>query len=258
MSASFFESEAMEFSDILGFVSEAELKGTVDGPRVQFNFLRNFTIEGVEPFLKYHSISSGLVPSVAFGDYDVVRQEIMDPDSHFNSTLPDLVIMALHIENYIPNWWENSWNSTDIMDDLSAMFLDASRRTASLIAVNTFVPPYYADYGISRSRSSHSSYDQILLLNQLIREFVQSNTSRFVLVDWERMVRLLGENESMDYRFWYMSKSPFKNKFLNHYAYELVKIARALKGKAKKCVVLDCDNTLWGGLLAKMVCRVLS
>jgi FkbH-like protein len=72
-----------------------------------------------------------------------------------------------------------------------------------------------------------------------------------VLVDWERFVRLLGEDGSMDYRFWYMSKAPFKKDFLDLYARELVKIARALKGKSKKCLILDCDNTLWGGVIGE-------
>jgi FkbH-like protein len=85
----------------------------------------------------------------------------------------------------------------------------------------------------------------------LIREYVLSNPARFVFIDWERFVRLLGENESMDYRFWYMSKAPFKKAFLELYARELVKIARALKGKTKKCLILDCDNTLWGGVIGE-------
>jgi FkbH-like protein len=55
----------------------------------------------------------------------------------------------------------------------------------------------------------------------------------------------------MDYRFWYMSKAPFKQSFLNLYALEVFKIVRALKGKIKKCLLLDCDNTLWGGVVGE-------
>ncbi len=117
--------------------------------------------------------------------------------------------------------------------------------------MNTFVPPYYSDFGISSAKDLSSHHNEVLQLNQLIREYVLSNSARFVLVDWERFVRLLGAGESMDYRFWYMSKAPFKKAFLDLYALELVKMARALKGKSKKCLILDCDNTLWGGVIGE-------
>jgi FkbH-like protein len=48
-----------------------------------------------------------------------------------------------------------------------------------------------------------------------------------------------------------MSRAPFKKDFLAQYAWEIVRAGRALKGKAKKCVVLDCDNTLWGGVVGE-------
>ena len=61
----------------------------------------------------------------------------------------------------------------------------------------------------------------------------------------------MGEENSIDYRFWYSSKAPFKNAFLDLYSREITKIVRALKGKSKKCVILDCDNTLWGGVVGE-------
>ena len=134
---------------------------------------------------------------------------------------------------------------------LAGLFADIAQNTDALIAVNTFVPPFYSDFGITTVKDLSSHHNEVLRLNQLIREYVLSSPARFVLADWERFVRLVGANESMDYRFWYMSKAPFKKGFLDLYALELVKVARALKGKSKKCLILDCDNTLWGGVIGE-------
>lgn len=238
-------------SDILEVINSAELSGESSGISVAFNFLRNFTIEGIEPFIQYHCLSAGLKPKITFGNYDMVHQEVLDKSSHLYSSSPEIIALALYLDTYLPDGWRAGWRAADVMNSLTGLFADIAQNTDAIIAVNTFVPPFYSDFGISSAKDLSSRHNEVLQLNQLIREHVLSNPARFVLVDWERFVRLLGENESMDYRFWYMSKSPLKKGFLDLYALELVKIAKALKGKSKKCLILDCDNTLWGGIIGE-------
>ncbi len=243
--------DTYEIVDVLDAVHKINASDNFNGFPVQINFLRNFTVEGIEPFLEYHSLSGGLQPSITFGNYDMIRQEIMDSTSHLFHDSPDLVVLAIYFDIYLPDWWKVEWSSDDVMRDLVSIYVELSKKTDAIIALNTFIPSFYPEYGIAGEAERHSSYDETLKLNQLIRKFVSTNSRQFVLIDWERMVRILGENDSMDYRFWYMSKLPFKSKFLSYYAYELTKITRALKGKTKKCLVLDCDNTLWGGIVGE-------
>ena len=238
-------------SDMLKVINSAESSGDSTGTPVAFNFLRNFTIEGIEPFIRYHCLFSGLKPKITFGNYDMAHQEVLDKDSHLYRSPPDIIAAALYLDTYIPDGWRAAWRADEVMIGLSGLFADIAQNTDAIIVVNTFVPPFYSDFGITTVTGSSSHHNEVLQLNQLIRGHVGSNPARFVLADWERFVRLLGANETMDYRFWYMSKAPFKKDFLHLYALELVKAARALKGKAKKCLILDCDNTLWGGVVAE-------
>lgn len=243
--------KTISLSAALSELSAADGAQKEPGIPVRINFLRNFTVEGIEPFLKYHCLKSGLTPTVTFGNYDMMRQEVLDRGSHLYSSSPDLVVAALHLETYLPQGDTTAWSAPEVMQDLEGFFSDLAGNTDAVIAVNTFVPPFYSDYGITSTNQLPVHYHEVLRLNQLIREYVRDHASRLILVDWERLVRILGEDESMDYRFWYMSKAPFKKGFLDLYARELIKGARALKGKAKKCLVLDCDNTLWGGVVGE-------
>jgi len=238
-------------SGIMEYINAAEQSAAVSGIPVRFSFLRNFTVEGIEPYLKYHCLTSGLGADIVFGNYDMVRQEILDKSSHLYASTPDIIVAALYLETFMPDRGLTPWDVAAVMADLAGLYADLAGNTDALIAVNTFIPPFHSDLGIASSAELPNRYLDVLRLNQLIRDFVRSNPARFVLVDWERLVRLLGEDESIDYRFWYMSKAPFKKNFLDLYALELVKISRALKGKSKKCLVLDCDNTLWGGVIGE-------
>ena len=242
--------KAPSLSEVLAFVNAAA-PPALQGAEVRVSFLRNFTIEGIEPFLKYHLLKSGLSLSGTFGNYDMMRQELLDPGSHIYTHSPDVIVAALHLESYLPDAGDGGWVAARVMEELAPLFEQIARLSPALIAVNTFISPFYADFGIASVADRHSRYDEVLELNRLVRAFVAARPSRFVLMDWERMARLLGEEESMDYRFWFMSKAPFKKGFLNLYALELAKVARALKGKGKKCLVLDCDNTLWGGVVGE-------
>lgn len=241
----------LSLSGIMDFINSTEMLESNTRIPVQINFLRNFTLEGIEPFLKYHCLTSGIQPDIVFGNYDTIQQEILDTKSHLYTKSPDILVVALYLETYLQNTFVSDWSAGEVMNSLNTLYSDLAQRTSSTIAINTFVPPFYNDYGIINNVNLSDKYNEVVLLNQLLKEFVRCNSSRFILMDWERFVRLLGQEASMDYRFWYMSKAPFKNGFFDLYSLELVKIARSLKGKSKKCLVLDCDNTLWGGIIGE-------
>jgi HAD superfamily phosphatase (TIGR01681 family) len=64
-------------------------------------------------------------------------------------------------------------------------------------------------------------------------------------------VARLGLSHFYDSRYWHIGRAPFTRQALREIAIEDFKFIRALKGKAKKCLVLDCDNTLWGGIVGE-------
>jgi FkbH-like protein len=238
-------------AEIIDYVNSFDLSNYNTHSSLKINFLRNFTIEGIEPYLKYRSLESGFNPIVIFGNYDSIQQEVLDSSSHLHVTSPDIIVIALHIETYLADYWHSEWSASEVMADLNELFNNTAQKTNAIIAVNTFIAPFYSNLGIANNSELTSRFHETEKLNNLVRDFVRSKPSRFVLMDWERFIRQLGEAESIDYRFWYMSKAPFKKKFLDLYAQEINKVTCALKGKFKKCLVLDCDNTLWGGIIGE-------
>jgi FkbH-like protein len=218
---------------------------------VNINFLRNFTVEGIEPYLKYYLFMSDIRPKITFGNYDTVRQDVLDESSHLHASSPDIAILSLILEQLDPECINNGWSAEKVKNEIPELFNLTASRTNALIAVNTFVPPFYSKSGIASSSALSDQGEQIAGLNKLIKDYVKKHSNQFFLIDWERLVRVLGEDKSIDYRYWYMSRSRFKKDFLKLYANEIAKIIKALKGHTKKCLVLDCDNTLWGGVVGE-------
>lgn len=237
-------------TDIISQVREFENTDYYE-QSIKIYFLRNFTIEMIEPYLKFNLYSNGIKPEVIFGEYDVINQELLDPHSNLHKVNSEIIILAMFIDNFVPELLSSKDELIDFVSDLDEQFELLLVNTDSLIIINTFIPSMYSEWGIANPSHVLKSDYIVSKINQHIREYVSNHSDRLFLVDWERLIRILGEENSIDYRFWYSSRAPFKNAFLDLYSREITKIVRALKGKSKKCVILDCDNTLWGGVVGE-------
>ncbi|MFQ6023271.1 MAG: HAD-IIIC family phosphatase [Acidiferrobacterales bacterium] len=214
------------------------------------HFLRNYTIELIEPFLKYYLYKEEIKPFIVFGGYNTFRQELLDEDSHVHQK-PDLIVLSLMLDQLDPSYGTRTWTAEKTKEHVQELFELVAANSESTVAVNTFIPPFYREQGITMMPTLPDFERGVCDLNLQIRKFVANNSSKFFLMDWERFLRILGEENSIDYRYWYLSKAPFKKHFLNLYAREITRLVRAMKGKGKKCLVLDCDNTLWGGVIGE-------
>ena len=73
-------------------------------------------------------------------------------------------------------------------------------------------------------------------------------TGAYVL-DVEQMARQVGTDAWFDPVGWHAQKQPFAASFNALYADRLGSLLGAIRGKARKCLVLDLDNTCWGGAI---------
>ena len=85
-------------------------------------------------------------------------------------------------------------------------------------------------------------------LNGYLETVKSKNTH---LIDTELISAKIGIDKSKDLRKFYTSKSLYSNEFYISYVKEILPVFLSIKGKSKKVLVLDCDNTLWGGILGE-------
>lgn len=60
-----------------------------------------------------------------------------------------------------------------------------------------------------------------------------------------------GSKNAHDVRKWYLYKQPYTEEFWQNISEQCSRIIAAQKTAAKKCIVLDCDGTLWGGIIGE-------
>ena len=106
-------SPTSDLPTLLATVDEAAESARLLDQEIRVNFLRNFSIETIEPFLQYHLYESKINPKVTFGNFDNVDQEILDPQSHLYRDEPEIVVLSLQPDKLVPEPTQLDWKLED-------------------------------------------------------------------------------------------------------------------------------------------------
>lgn len=212
--------------------------------------LKNHTLDNIQWFLKGLCYLDQIDISCQQGNYDSIMQEILDTESSLRRNNYDVIVLSLMLENLIADFNINKFSVKDVIKIIKKMVDSLIMNSPAVIICNTFLLPLDNSDGLFSYKNRDSLESKIYEINTWLRKLCQ-NKDRIYLVDWNQIEQRIGTEHSRDYRLWYVAKSLLKNMFLKDYAFEVTKIIKLLRGKSKKCIVLDCDNTLWGGIIGE-------
>lgn len=241
----FFLSRLRRKAESLDFfppVAQRELRIAILGGYSLFPFH-----EIVEHFLAM----AGYCSKVFIGDYDNDSAEILDENSLLYTHQPKFIILLPKLR---------SLGSFSIMDRPSTVrnFAEAEvdlllqrcriahERSSAEIVLGNFILPSAIDPGMIRSKRMGSAWTYLKYINLELGlrspEYVQ-------ICDLEFLSARCGTQNVSDDRAWYETKQPFSLQFIPDVAREVLTIISAYHAPHKKVLVLDLDNTLWGGVV---------
>ena len=100
-------------------------------------------------------------------------------------------------------------------------------------------------YGILEMRKNLGVRNLILEMNRLMIEKF-NNHQNFIVLDSSLWFQ---DSDAYSSKMWYSAKVPFGNSVFNYAAKDVKAVQTAIKGNAKKLIICDLDNTLWGGVV---------
>jgi FkbH-like protein len=114
-------------------------------------------------------------------------------------------------------------------------------------ALTTLAPPADSLFGDLDGRTPGTPRWMIELYNQRLATEVLGPGD--LLIDVAALASSVGLANWHDARVWHSGKLPFALEFTPIYADHVCRALGAFRGKSRKCLVLDLDNTLWGGVI---------
>ncbi len=118
---------------------------------------------------------------------------------------------------------------------------------ASAILVQTVAVPLEPMFGSFDRVEPGSPLSMAAAFNQRVIEWAADG--RIVLVDIAHLAECVGLETWDDPGHWHASKLGFAPSLLPVYADVVARTMAAVRGLSRKCLVLDLDNTLWGGVI---------
>jgi FkbH-like protein len=237
------------------------LEDQADGEATDYRvaILRNITVEPVLPVIAGEIGLLGLQPKFYVGDFDTIAQDIFSPKSDLFSHNADAIILFQWLELLSPAL-QNEILSLGakgieqeierVLDHFRTQFSALRDQTTAGVLVNNFPILHRPTLGIIEAQSGGVQNAAMVKLNTGLAE-VANEFSDVYIVDLQGLFARLGAASAFDERYWAMAKAPIGKNALVPVGQEYGRFFRALSGHARKCLVLDCDGTLWGGVVGE-------
>lgn len=206
--------------------------------------LGTFTTTPVEPCLRVAAVRLGLDLDLWVADFDQLRAQILDPGSALYRHDPQVVILA--------TTWRDLRADTPAAaqaGEWAQLWSVLLERTQAQVLQHTFDRPVGTPGGHLDARDAHSLRSIAAEVNV---DLARRASSRVTLVDYEQAVYRFGADTWTDPRQWYWAKEAVTPKAAPWLAEEYVAVLRALTGQTKKMLILDLDNTMWGGIVGEV------
>lgn len=163
------------------------------------------------------------------GDYDGIAKTLLDDSSDYYAFHPDITVLLPDCTTIDIEFYKNLW-----------------QRIPGYIIQSNFVVPTITQFGNLEMNLTTSRNFQIAASNL---EFIRQKPNNLLFLDFDGLASRVGKDRWFDYPAYFSTKQGVCLDFLGDVCELIARQVGAVLGKTKKCLILDLDNTLWGGVV---------
>lgn len=269
--------------DLLAIRTRAELQARLAGSRVRLSLTEaqklvsrlgaleppahplrlsiahSYTSELLDPWLTLAAALQGLDLKTYHAPYGMMVQAAQE-NSGLVAHEPDITLLLLQREDLHPDLARPlAGFSIDQQEELRAAVLD---RIEGIVAqfrkykvgqiALTLMPTIRGPaLGLFDAQSERSENAWWARLKADIGGFLRDSVRAALFLDLDQVLSQVGHANFFDYRLWYSARFPFTPDAAREIARRVISLGAVMKYPKAKVIVLDADNTLWGGILGE-------
>lgn len=193
----------------------------------------------------------GWWPEIYEAEYDTLHQEVLNPESGLHAHKPTFVIFFTCVQAIASKFWsaqDKESFADKYMSDLEGLWERLATSSPVRLLQHTLALPLELPLGNQSLAQSDTLVGVVAEINSRIK--LAAEKRKILLVDTEFQASYFGKRHWFDERLWCQAKQALSPSFLPALAKTGADVILSDLGAALKCVVVDLDNTLWGGILA--------
>lgn len=199
--------------------------------------------------IKGYAAEVGLIIDLCDIDYNLIEAQTIDSHSLLYEFAPDYTVIYMCMEK-LEAEFSACADKASFADTMYSRILEYWSRINNNIKTNilqfTFIENDDRVFGNFALKTAESFLFQVKKLNYLLSCGCQTAKNVF-LIDLNSIQ--LENGKLRDDKLYYAAKMPIMLDMLPKVAKNVVDVVNVLRGKIKKCVICDLDNTLWGGVI---------
>lgn len=237
----------------------SELKGKTFDKKIRVAFLSSFTINGLEDALRVKASEKNIECTTFLGGYNQYNQEILNQTSNLYGFSPDITFLIIDTRNILGDIFHHPYSFSisekkefveKKINEIKNLVRTFTNKTKSKLVITNFNVPTYSPYGIFETKTEYGFHRLIQEINHLlIDSFVDSDT--VFVYDFNVFVSKYGEKNIFDDKQFLFGDMKISLDYIPYLANDLLSYVIGYLGISKKCIVLDLDNTLWGGVVGE-------
>jgi FkbH-like protein len=216
----------------------------VNLPSIRLAVLGSSTLSHLLPHIRLAGLRRGVLVDIHLGDYGLYRQELADPSSSLHTFKPDVVLLALDADHIAGH---STATAEAAIEGLRSSW-QAAHALGAIVLQQTILPRFLPALGNNEDRLQQSPAAIVRRINALLRDTaVRDNVYLLALDEWVTLTG--GISAWFDPAHWHLSKHEITHAAAPFYGDQVGRMLAAIRGRSLKCLVLDLDNTLWGGVI---------
>lgn len=193
----------------------------------------------------------GFWPHIHEFEFDSFNQELLDPQSRFNTDTFDVIVLFNCVQALQERFHHLDQSQTfiqSIIEEFTERWTLIRSKSNALILQHNLCLPLDFTFG----NFSHSFENSFLSSVSAINRSILANASKVKnvhILDTDAQAAFYGKNTWLDEGLWCQAKQALSPHFLPPLVKTVSDAIAEKRGFTVKCVILDLDNTLWGGIL---------
>jgi len=227
--------------------------------KIRIAILSSFTLNGLIETLKVKCAEQQVNCTGFVSGYNQYNQDILNKNSDLYHFSPELSFLILDTRTILGNLFYSTYslttsqrkefveNKVNELLDLARVFVKTSQ--AKLI-ISNFVIPTYSPFGIFENKTEFGIREMTESLNMKLANKIMNEPSIY-LYDFNGFITRYGEKNTFDYRQYFYGDIKIAFNYIPFLAHDLIGYIKPVLGLNRKCIVIDLDNTLWGGVVGE-------
>lgn len=231
---------------------EKEYKKKSLEPSIKIAVVGSISLQHFVKVIRYQLDQKGIISEIYEGEYNGISMDVFQDNSPLYEFKPNIIIILCHytdikvypyiladddnIYNLIENtvqYYENVWKKL-------------SEKLDCTILQSNYPLPCEQLLGNLEKKVKYSKSSFLNFVNKRMQEKQKSNV---IIVDVDSLSNIIGKLNWFDYSAYFLHKLGCRLDYIAEYCRLFSSIIINQAGKIKKCLVLDLDNTLWGGIV---------